>query len=328
MKAVQIEEYGGSGQLIVNDLDIPKPGPFEVLVKISCAGVNFIDVYMRDGVYRNSHTYKNAPPFTLGMEGAGVVVELGAEVTNISPDSLVAWCLEPGSYAEYAVVPAWKCVPVPASIDIQHATTLMLQGSTAHYLSHSLFRLKPGDVCLVHAGAGGVGQLLVQIARMRGARVLATVSTDEKAQIVTELGGEPIRYRKVDFADEVLRVTDQEGVDVVYDGIGQSTYRGSLRAAKRRGMVVLYGGASGAVTSINPLDLAENGSLFLTRPHLADYIHDEEERRGRAEELFSWVANGALEVRIDSVFPLANAKAAHERIEAGLTKGKLLLEID
>ena len=327
MKAVQIEEYGGPSKLIVNDLDVPRPGPLEVLLKTGFAGINFIDVYMREGVYQNSHTYKNSPPFTLGMEGVGVVAEVGAEVDKIGPDTLVAWCLEPGSYAEYAVVPAWKCVPVPASVDIRHAVTLMLQGSTAHYLSHSLFDLTPGDTCLVHAGAGGVGQLLVQIARIKGARVLATVSTDEKAQIVTELGGEPIHYRKVDFADEVLRLTEQEGVDVVYDGVGQSTYQGSLRATKRRGMVALFGGASGAVHSISPLDLAENGSLFLTRPHLADYIYDKEERHGRCKELFDWVADGTLKVRIDEVFPLTDARAAHERIEAGKTKGKILLEV-
>lgn len=328
MRAIRVPEYGGSDQLVYDaDAPLPEPGVGEVRVKLSHAGINFIDVYVREGIYKASHTYQNSPPFTPGMEGGGVVEALGPAVSDLKVGDRVAWCLELGSYAEYAIVPTWKCVPVPPDIEMDLAVSLMLQGSTAHYLSSSLYPIKQGDTVLVHAGAGGVGQLLIQVAKIRGARVLTTVSTDEKVAIVDALGAEPIRYKDVDFADAVLEMTHGEGVSAVYDGIGQATFLKSLKACCTRGTVALFGGASGQVKSISPLDLAENGSLFVTRPHLADYIDDSYERCTRAEELFGWVRSGDLKVTIDEVFPLDQAKAAHDKIEGGLTRGKLLLEL-
>lgn len=326
LRAIRVNRYGGSDELRLDEAECPRPRRGEVLVRVEYAGVNFIDVYVRKGAYRSSRTYPNRPPFTPGMEGGGVVSALGEAVEELSVGDRVAWCLELGSYAEFATVPAWKCVPVPDHVDMALAVTLMLQGATAHYLASSLFPLERGHSSLVHAGAGGVGQLLVQAARLRGARVLSTVSTPEKADIVARLGAEPILYRDVDFAGEVLRATGDAGVDVVFDGVGQATFQGSLRCVKRRGTVALFGAASGAVDSVSPLDLAEAGSVFLTRPHLADYIQTAGERRQRAAELFRWMAEGALTVSIDTVFPLAQAKSAHDVIEAGKTRGKLLLK--
>ncbi len=328
MHAIQVRAYGGAEQLVYEGgVAKPVPGPGQALVRIATAGINFIDVYVRGGVYKTSETYRNTPPFTPGMEGGGTVEALGDGVTNVKPGDRVAYCLVLGSYAEYAVVPAWRLVKVPGGVDMTVAVTLMLQGMTAHYLSHSLYALGPGKTCLVHAGAGGVGQLLTQIAKLRGARVLTTVSTPEKAAISRGHGGEPIMYRDEDFAERALEMTDGAGVDVVYDGIGQSTIKGSMKAARRRGTVVLFGGASGAVRSIDPLDLAEAGSIFLTRPHLWDYTFDAEEIAWRGNDLFGWVADGRLKVAIDRTFPLADARAAHDYLEAGKTKGKLLLSV-
>lgn len=327
MKAIRVHAYGGSDALKFGDAPDPKPGPGEALVKVSHAGVNFIDVYVRSGVYRESETYRNDPPFVPGMEGGGVVEAVGEGVTHVRPGDRVGWCLVLGSYAELAVVPVWRLVKVPEGVDMATGVTLQLQGCTAHYLSHSLYELGLGKSCLVHAGAGGVGQLLTQIARLRGARVLTTVGSQEKAEISRNLGGEPILYKTEDFAARVLEMTDGEGVDVVYDGVGQATIQGSMKAVKRRGTVALFGGASGSVKSINPLDLAESGSIYITRPHLWDYTFDAEELGQRAADLFGWVREGRLEVTIDRTFPLADAKAAHDYLEAGKTKGKLILEV-
>lgn len=327
MKAIRVHAYGGSDELQLGDASDPTPGPGEALVRVTHAGINFIDVYVRSGVYRESETYRNTPPFVPGMEGGGIVEAVGDDVTHVAPGDRVGWCLVLGSYAELAVVPAWRLVKVPDEVDMTVGVTLQLQGCTAHYLSHSLYALGPGKSCLVHAGAGGVGQLLTQIAKLRGARVLTTVGSQDKAEISRSFGGEPILYKTEDFADRVLQMTDGEGVDVVYDGIGQATIAGSMKAAKRRGTVALFGGASGAVKSVDPLALAENGSIFLTRPHLWDYTHDADELAWRASDLFGWVASGQLRVAIDRTFPLAEAKAAHDYLEAGKTKGKLILEV-
>lgn len=328
MQGIRVNAYGGSEQLKF-ETDVPKPVPVDgqALIKIETAGINFIDVYVRGGVYKTSETDKNTPPFVPGMEGGGTVEAVGVGVTNVKPGDRVAYCLVLGSYAEYAIVPAWRLVKVPDGVEMPTAVTLMLQGMTAHYLSHSLFALGPGKTALVHAGAGGVGQLLTQIARIRGARVLTTVSTPEKAAISRGHGGEPIMYRTEDFAERALDMTNGEGVDVVYDGIGQSTIKNSMKAAKRRGTVVLFGGASGAVKSIDPLDLAEAGSIFFTRPHLWDYTHDADEIAWRGKDLFQWVKEGKLKVAIDRTFPLADAKSAHDYLEAGSTRGKLLLKV-
>ncbi len=328
MKAIRVNAYGGADELVLEEqVDIPTPGPGEALIKIEYAGINFIDVYVRGGVYQRSETYKNSPPFVPGMEGGGVIEAVGDGVENVSTGDRVAYCLVLGSYAEYVVVPAWRLVKVPATVAMPDAVTLMLQGMTAHYLSHSLYTLGPGKTALVHAGAGGVGQLLTQIATLRGARVLTTVSTPEKADISRSCGGEPIFYREQDFAQRALEMTNGEGVDVVYDGIGQSTIMGSMKAVRRRGTVALFGGASGAVKSIDPLDLAEAGSIYITRPHLWDYTYDAAEISMRSNDLFNWIAEGRLNIAIDQTFPLADARAAHEYLEAGKTRGKLLLKV-
>lgn len=328
MKAIQVEKFGGPKQLRLTEVPIPEPRPGEVLVRLTYAGVNYIDVYMRDGSYARSHTYKTPLPMTLGMEGAGHVAQLGEGVGDLEVGDPVAYCLSRGSYAEYAVVPAWKLVPIPAGVDLTVATTLMLQGSTAHYLSRSAFPLGNGDTCLVHAGAGGVGQLLIQLAKRSRATVIATVGTEEKAQLARELGADHvILYRKTDFAQEVLRLTGGKGVNVVYDSVGRDTLSRSIRSLKRRGVCISFGASSGQPEPVPLLDLAEAGSVFLTRPHLADYMSSAEEIRARAAELFAAHRDGSLKVAIDKVFPLSDAAMAHETIEGRKTRGKLLLKI-
>ena len=326
MKAIQVSEYGGRDRLRLVDVTMPEPRETEALVRMRYAGVNFIDVYMREGHYRHSATYGAALPMTLGMEGGGTVEKVGSGVESLKVGDRVAYCLSRGSYAEYAVVPAWKLVKVPAEVPLDVATTLMLQGCTAHYLSHSLFALGPAHSCLVHAGAGGVGQLLIQLARLRGARVLATVGSAGKAEIARNLGAEPILYREVDFREAVMEATDGVGVDVVYDSVGKETIDRSLRSLKRRGVCVNYGGSSGLVESVRPLDLAEAGSVFFTRPHLAHYISDGGEINGRAADLFAAYLSKKLKVAIDQVFSLGRAADAHARIEGRQTLGKLLLD--
>ena len=328
MRAIQVADYGGPEQMAMAEVPVPEPAAGEVLVRMACAGINFIDIYMRKGVYRDSHTYRNAPPFTPGMEGAGTVAALGPGVDDVAEGDRVAYCLSLGSYAEFAVVPAWRLVKVPDGVDLEVAATLMLQGCTAHYLVNSLFQLQAGQTCLVHAGAGGVGQLLLQLARDRGARAIATVGSAEKAAIARDLGADPaILYRDVDFHDAVMQATAGRGVDVAYDSVGQATFPDSLRCLRRRGVCALYGGSSGAVTAVNPLHLAEAGSVFLTRPHLADYMADAEEIRGRGADLFAMAGDGRLRVTIDRRFPLAEADRAHQAMEERQSKGKLLLTI-
>ena len=326
MRAILVDEYGESDRLAPAQVPVPEPGPGQVLVRQSLAGVNFIDVYVRRGIYRESETYPNAPPFTPGMEGGGVVENAGPGVDGLEPGDRVAYCLVLGAYAEFALVPAWRLVKVPDGIPMEWAVTLMLQGSTAHYLARSLFPLEGGMSCLVHAGAGGVGQLLTQIARISGARVITTVGSEEKAVLSRALGAEAILYRNEDFPERVLEMTGGRGVDVVYDGVGQATFAGSLKAVKRRGTVALFGGASGKVASVDPLDLAEAGSVFLTRPHLWDYTFDAIEITRRAGDLFGWAGEGRLRCAVDRVFPLTDARSAHDHLEAGRSRGKLLLD--
>jgi len=326
MKAIQVTRYGGAEVLELRDVERPQPGPGEVLVKVAYAGVNFIDIYTRSGLYAGSHTYANAPPFTLGREGCGAVDALGADVQGVAVGDRVAWCLAPGSYAQYACVPAWRLVRIPDAMSRKIATALMLQGCTAHYQTHSLYPLEPGHTCLIHAASGGVGGLMVQLAKLRGAIVFATVGSAEKAEHAKALGADHvILYREQDFAEVVLRETFGEGVDVVYDSVGQATIAGSIRCCKRRGTVCNFGAASGAVTSIDPLQLAESGSLFFTRPHMADYMRDAEEITWRASEMFAHAQAGRVRIAIERVLPLAQAAAAHELLEARRTAGKLLL---
>lgn len=327
MRAIQIAAFGGPANMTVAQAPVPEPGRGEVLVRLSVAGVNYIDVYMRNGTYRRSHTYQTPLPLTLGMEAAGTVAALGEGVSEFAVGDRVAYCLSPGSYAEYAVVPARKLVPLPAEIPDPVAAALMLQGSTAHYLSHSAFRLGPGHVCLVHAGAGGVGQLLIQLAKRCGARVITTVGSEEKAAIARARGADHcILYRQTDFRNEVMRLTG-DGVDVVYDSVGRDTLPRSLRSLKRRGLCISFGASSGQPDPVAVLDLAEAGSVFLTRPHLADYIFTAEETRMRATDLFTAYAAGHLKVAIEATLPLTDASRAHEIIEGRGTRGKLLLDI-
>ncbi|HJO75286.1 MAG TPA: quinone oxidoreductase [Rhodospirillales bacterium] len=332
MKAVQVRGYGGSDMLALADVAVPDIGDGEALVKISHAGVNFIDVYMRSGVFKNSTTYPNVPPFTPGMEAAGVVEDVGASVDSsvedIKPGDRVAYCLSLGGYAEYASIPAWKLVKVPDAVPLDVAAALQLQGMTAHYLTHSLYPLKDGDSCLIHAGAGGMGQLAIQLAKMRGAKVLVTVGSAEKAEIAKKRGADhAILYRDVDFAEAVRDITDGEGVNVVYDSVGKDTIRQSIKCLKPRGVLSNNGNASGPIGALDPLDLAEAGSVFFTRPHLADYIPTPEARAERSQDLYRLYGEGRLTVTLDRSFPLADAKAAHDALEARQSKGKLLLAV-
>jgi NADPH2:quinone reductase len=328
LKAIAIARFGGPENLRLLDMPEPSPGRGEALVKLEYAGVNFIDVYMRSGRYAKSDTYKTPLPMIIGMEGGGSVAALGEGVSGLQPGDRVAYCIVRGSYAPYAVVPAWRLVKIPPDLPLADATTLMLQGLTAHYLTHSAFRLEPGRSCLVHAGAGGVGQLLIQLAKLRGASVLSTAGSAEKAEIARRCGADHvIRYRETDFRDEVMEITAGKGVDVVYDAVGKDTIARSIRCLKKRGLCVNYGGASGLVEAVNPLELGEAGSVFFTRPHLADYLQTAEEIGSRAAELFAAHAAGKLKVAIDREFALAEAAEAHRYIEGGRTKGKLLLRI-
>lgn len=320
-----VRAFGGAEALELLDWPMPEPGPGEARVKLTVAGVNFMDVYMRSGQYARSKTYATPLPLLLGMEGAGVVDTVGPGVEGLRPGERVAYCISRGAYAPYAVVPAWKLVPVPDCIDWPLAAALQLQGSTAHYLTHSLFPLQAGEACLVHAGAGGVGQLLIQLAKARGARVLTTVGSPEKAAIARRLGAdETILYREVDFREAVLTATAGAGVDVAYDSVGRDTIHKSIRSLKRRGTCVMFGASSGQVDGIAPLELAEAGSVFFTRPHLADYMQPHEVR-SRARELFALAGSGRLEVTIDRTFPLAELAQAHRLLEGRQTRGKLLV---
>ncbi len=320
MKAIRVHEYGDSEALRYEDAPLPEPGQGEARVKIEAAGVNFIDVYHRNGLYPGQL------PITPGMEGAGVVDAIGPAVSALNPGDRVAYAMHQGSYAEYAVVPAWKLVPIPDSVDARSAAALMLQGMTAHYLSHTTYPLQPGDTALVHAAAGGVGLLLVQMAKRCGARVIGTVSTEEKARLARQAGAdEVIIYTQTDFETETRRLTGGAGVNVVYDSVGKTTFDKSLNCLKPRGYLVLYGQSSGPVSPLNPQVLAAKGSLFLTRPSLAHYTADRAELLERAGDLFEWVAAGELQVRIDQTFPLAQAAEAHRYLEARKTRGKLLL---
>lgn len=328
MKAVAIAKFGGPENLQWMDWPDPVPAQGEAVVRLDYAGINFIDIYMRSGHYARSHTYQTPLPMTIGMEGGGTIAALGADVSGFKIGDRVAYCIVRGSYAQYAAVPAWKLVKIPDAVPLPVATTLMLQGNTAHYLSHSAFPLAPGHICLVHAGAGGVGQLLIQLAKLRGATVITTTGSRDKAEIAKQRGADHvILYRDVDFREEVMNITGGKGVDVVYDAVGKDTIHNSIRSLRKRGLCVNYGGASGLVQSIEPLELAEAGSVFFTRPHLADYIGTPEELNARAADLFAAYTAGKLTVAIDREFALADAAAAHRHLEGRGTRGKLLLKM-
>ena len=312
MKAIQVKETGGPEQLQLVDIPKPQPGPKDALVKIAASGVNFIDVYHRIGLY------KVDLPAVLGMEAAGVIEDVGKEVTEVHPGDRVAYAMARGSYAEYAVVPAWQLVKIPDGIGLNSAAAAMLQGMTAHYLTHSTFHLKSGDTCLVHAAAGGAGRLIVQMAKMAGARVLGTTSTEAKAEIARQAGiDEVIFYTKQDFGGR--------GVDVVYDSVGAPTYMQGLNCLRPRGMMVLFGQSGGKVPPVDPTILNTKGSLFLTRPSLAHYCANREELLWRAGDVLQWIASGKLKLAIDRTYPLAQAAQAHRDMESRATAGKILL---
>jgi NADPH2:quinone reductase len=316
MKAVFVEQTGGVENLKYADLPKPSPSPGQALVKIVTSGVNYIDVYFRKGVY------PAPPPIVLGSEAAGVVEAVGPDVKNVASGDRVAYAMARGSYAEYAVVPAWQLVKIPPSIDFQTAAAAMLQGMTAHYLTHSTYPLKPGDSCLIHAAAGGTGRLIVQMAKMLGARVVATVGTEEKAKEAKDAGAdEVIIYTKDDFTAKA------KGMHVVYDSVGQSTFMKSLDCLRPRGMMVSFGNASGPVADFAPLILSQKGSLYLTRPSLANYSTTAEELDWRANDVLNWISQGKLKLHIHKVYPLADAAEAHRDLEGRKTTGKLLLSV-
>lgn len=320
MKAIRVHEFGGPEMLRCDDLPVPEPGQGEVLVKMAAAGVNFIDIYHRIGIYQQPL------PTTLGVEGAGTVEAVGPGVTEFKPGDPVAFSGPPGADAEYTLVPAAKLVPVPAALDLSLAAAVLLQGMTAHFLTHSTFPLKQGDTTLIHAAAGGVGLLLVQMAKRLGATVIGTTSSEEKAQLVREAGADHvILYTQTDFEAETKRLTGGRGVDVVYDSVGQTTFEKSLNVLRMRGMLVLFGQSSGKVPPIDPLILNSKGSLFLTRPTVFHYTATREELLWRSGDVFKWVAAGQLQVRVDRQLPLADAAEAHRLLASRQTAGKLLL---
>ena len=320
MKAIQIKQVGGPEAMELVDLPVPQPKANEAVVKLSASGVNFIDVYQREG------RYKVALPFVLGQEGAGTVTAVGADVKSVKVGDRVAWTSVLGSYAEYSAVPADRLVQVPAGVSDQQAAAAMLQGMTAHYLAHDSYPLKRGETALVHAAAGGVGLLLVQMAHNIGARVIATVSTEEKAKLAREAGAdEIIFYTQQDFEAETKRLTGGKGVDVVYDSVGKTTFEKGLNILRPRGMMALYGGSSGAVPPFDPIILTQKGSLFLTRPSLGNYIATRAELEARSGAVFGMMASGKLKLRIEHTYPLAEAQRAHRELEGRKTTGKLLL---
>lgn len=320
MRAVRIHQNGGPDVLRLEEVTRPTPGPGQALVRIQAAGVNFIDIYQRMGMY------KLQLPVTLGQEGAGVVEAVGADVEEVAPGDRVAWASVLGAYAEYAVVPASRLVPVPAAVTPDVAAAAMLQGMTAHYLSHTTFALEEGHRCLIHAAAGGVGLLLVQMAKRRGAFVIGTAGTEEKAARARDAGADAvILYRDQDFVAETKTLTHGEGVHVVYDSVGASTFMKGLDLLVPRGMMVLFGASSGAVPPFDPQVLNQKGSLFLTRPTLAHYTLTREELLQRAGDVLGWVEDGWLRVRIDRALPLAQAAAAQEALASRETSGKVLL---
>ena len=320
MKAIRVHQFGGPETLVTEDLAVPNPGNGEALVRLEAIGVNFIDIYQRMGLYRS------ALPFTLGNEGAGVVEETGPGAGEVSAGDRVAYAGTLGSYAEYAIVPFSRLVKLPAEIDAGTAAAAMLQGMTAHYLTHSTYPLKPGEVCLVHAAAGGVGLLLVQMARRRGARVIGTVSTQGKAELARAFGAdEVILYTSQDFEIEVRRLTGGKGVQVVYDSVGRTTFEKSLNCLAPRGYLVLYGQSSGPVPPFDPQILNAKGGLFLTRPSLGQYTATREELLWRANDVLGWAASGELKIRIGARFPLPEAAEAHRQLSGRKTTGKVLL---
>lgn len=323
MQAIRVHAHGGPEVLRREDVPVPEPGPGEALVQVACTGLNFIDVYYRTGLNKPPHL-----PFTLGMEASGTVAGIGASVSDVAVGDRVAWSMVLGTDAEYALAPAWRLARLPDAVTFEGGAAIMLQGMTAHYLTHDTFPLRPGHTALVHAAAGGAGYLLTQVARNRGATVIATVGSPAKAAIALEAGArDVINYSTQDFEVEVKRLTGGEGVDVVYDSVGAATFDKSLNCLKPRGYMVLFGNSSGPVPAFEPLTLANKGSLFLTRPGLNKYSATRQEILTRTTDMFRWLANGEVKLRIDSVRALADVGRAHEDLEARRTVGKVLFRV-
>ena len=311
---------GSADVLTLRDLPTPTPGPGEALIRIEASGVNFIDTYLREG------RYAAKLPYTLGQEAAGIVVAVADDVTTVKAGDRVAWCLIPGTYAQLAVAPVDRLVVIPDRVTFQQAAAAILQGMTAHYLSHSAYPIQQGDEVLIQAGAGGTGLLLIQMAKARGARVFTTVSTDEKAELARAAGAdEIILYTKEDFAAKVKALTSGRGLPVVYDSVGKSTFEKSLEVLRPRGLLVLFGGASGAVPPFDLIRLSHMGSLYVTRPTLKDYVATRADLEARANDVFNGVVNGTLKLRLEYTYPLADAAHAHSDLESRKTTGKLLL---
>lgn len=322
MRAARVHASGHSDKLRLETISVPRLASGEALIRVEYAGVNFIDIYKREGLY------KIPLPSTLGEEAAGTVVAIADGVTIVKEGDRVAWASFMGAYAEFAAVPAERLVPVPADVPLEQAAAVMLQGMTAHYLSMSTYSIKPGDTCLVHAAAGGVGLLLVQIAKKLGATVIGTAGSDEKAALARAAGADHmIVYTREDFVAETKRVTKNAGVSVVYDSVGKTTFNGGLDVLEPRGMMVLFGQSSGSVEPIDPQILNRKGSLFLTRPTLGHYTLSREELLSRAGDLFRWIEKGELDVRIGAEFPLEQIAAAHDALEGRQTTGKVVIRV-
>ena len=330
MWAIQITEYGGPEVLKIAEVERPFPKSGEVLIKLDLAGVSFGDTYMRRGYYAPPHTYPTKLPYTPGLDGSGTIAALGEGVEGWSLGDYVTYCLGHHSYAQYVVVPAWKLVKIPDDIGPELACAFMINGLTSYYLTHMLYPLKEGDRALLHAAAGSVGQIVLQLAKIRGARVIATVASTEKGDIVRKLGAEEvIFYQEEDFVERVRDWTDGEGVDIAYDSVGKETYRRSMQCLRRRGTCSLYGAASGIPDCVRPMeDLAENGSIFVTRSHLAHYMTDADEIKKATNRLFDYHRRGDLKVALDPRrFGLSEAASAHRSLEARETIGKILLHV-
>jgi NADPH:quinone reductase len=328
VRAIQIDRYGGPEVLIRRELPVPAPGPDEVLIRIAYSGVNFMDIHTRQGKYAGSRTYPQTLPTTLGIEGAGTIEVLGSRVADFRVGDRVAYCLSWDSYADYAVVAAWRVVPVPGALPLELAAASLFHGLTAHYLAHDVGKLGPGVTCLVHSASGGIGQLLVQIGIQLGATVYATTSSEAKAQVARNRGAAAaFLYDDGRFADTARELTGGRGVNVVFDPAGQPTLRDSLRATRTKGLVVSFGSVGGNVTDLNPNELGEAGSLFLTRPRLADHLPDAKTVRRRAADIFDALIAETLSIGIAGLFSLDNVEQAHQNLEHRKTVGKPLIKI-
>jgi len=328
MKAITLQTYGGpQAAQLRHDVPAPKVTPGHVLIKVACAGINFMDVHTRQGKYAQSATYPVRLPCTLGMEGAGVVVEVGEGVSHLAPGDRVAWCIAWGAFAEYANVPAARVAQIPGAIGFDQAAAVMFQGCTAHYLIEDVARLQAGQSCLIHAASGSIGQLLVQMAHRIGARVFTTGSTAQKCAIARQLGADQA-WQYDGFADRVLEATHGQGVDVVFDSVGKATLRESFRACRTRGLIVNYGNVSGSIIDLDPMELGEAGSLFLTRPRLADHMADGPTVQRRANAVFAAILEGSLSVDIEGHYTLEEVQQVHARIEARQQIGKAVVWLD